>query len=462
MFAHPGNRAKVAELAYARDLGSRGFGLGGSSPLFRIFPMTISSTSLRIDVEERERWRRTVSVTVPADVVREQRAIVVKKLASRIRLPGFREGKVPRSVVEKQYGDELQRQTIDRVIGEAYKTAIQDKALQPISQGEVENVDYQPEQDLTFRVSFDVRPSIQLARVGGFRVSRPKVEITAGQVDQVLDRLRDQNAVWKPVEDGGRAMEGELVTVQITQLGDGDQPAGDAQGYQLVVGEGDAIPDVENAILKLKAAESEDVTVRFPMDSPDESKRGVEQRVRIHLVDRRIKELPALDDTFARSLGDFDGVEPLTARIREDLDKEARAEAELHVNTDLLNRVLEANPFEVPGSMVDRYIATLLGDTGKVPEEAVAKARAEIRPEAETAVKRILVIDHLAEAEALVPTSEEIEQRIAEIAEAGKVTPAQARAQLQKAKRMEGLERDLTEKKVLAYLKGLSEIQDQT
>tara|TARA_B100001123_G_scaffold321786_3_gene360954 strand:- start:2795 stop:4069 length:1275 start_codon:yes stop_codon:yes gene_type:complete len=423
--------------------------------------MTISSTHLRINIEEQEQWRRTVSVTVPADVVKQERAVVVKRLASRIKLPGFRKGKVPTSMVENQYGPELQKETLDQVIRESYQSALAAHALQPISEGEVENVDYRPEEDLTFRISFDVRPKIEVSRLGGFKVERPRVQVGEAEEEHVLDRLRDQSAVWRPVADGGLAQEGDLVTFQITPLGEGDIPEGEPQGYQMVVGEGDAIPDVEAAILRLATGAADDFTVRFPLDFDDEARRGEEQRLRISVLDRRVKELPQLNDEFARSVGDFDSLDSLRARVRSDLEEEASAGAEGTVNKQLLNLVVEANPFDVPRSMVDRYVESLLGDTSKADPDSVARTREQIRPEAERGVKRILVIDHVAELREIHATEEDVDQRVAELAELGGTTPAQARAQLQKAGRLEGLGREITERKVIEFLREQSEISDE-
>ena len=424
--------------------------------------MTISSTHLQINVQEQEQWRRTVSVTVPADVVKQERAVVVKRLAGRMKLPGFRKGKVPTSVVENQYGPELQKETLDKVIREAYQSALAEHSLQPISEGEVEKVDYQPEEDLTFRISFDVRPKIEVSRLGGFKVERPRVQVGEAEEENVLDRLRDQSAVWRPAEDGGPAQEGDLVTVQLTTLGEGDLPEGEPQGYQMVVGEGDAIPDVEAAILRLAAGATGDFTVRFPLDFAEEAKRGEEQRLRVGVLDRRVKELPQLDDEFARAVGDFDSVDALRARIRTDLEEEASAGAEGTVNKQLLNMLVEANPFDVPRSMVDRYVESLLGDTSKAEPDVVARTSEQIRPEAERGVKRILVIDHVAEVREIHATEDEVAQRVAEFAEMGGTTPAQARAQLQKSGRLEGLEREITERKVIEFLREQSEIIDET
>ena len=424
--------------------------------------MTISSTHLQINVQEQEQWRRTVSVTVPADVVKQERAVVVKRLAGRMKLPGFRKGKVPTSVVENQYGPELQKETLDKVIREAYQSALAEHSLQPISEGEVEKVDYQPEEDLTFRISFDVRPKIEVSRLGGFKVERPRVQVGEAEEENVLDRLRDQSAVWRPAEDGGPAQEGDLVTVQLTTLGEGDLPEGEPQGYQMVVGEGDAIPDVEAAILRLAAGATGDFTVRFPLDFAEEAKHGEEQRLRVGVLDRRVKELPQLDDEFARAVGDFDSVDALRARIRTDLEEEASAGAEGTVNKQLLNMLVEANPFDVPRSMVDRYVESLLGDTSKAEPDVVARTSEQIRPEAERGVKRILVIDHVAEVREVHATEDEVAQRVAEFAEMGGTTPAQARAQLQKSGRLEGLEREITERKVIEFLREQSEIIDET
>src|SRR5690606_33595254 len=160
--------------------------------------MTITSTRLQIDVQESERWRRTLSVTVPADVVREERERAVKRLAGKLRLPGFRKGKVPASVVERQYGSTVQQETLDRVIGEAYRTALEERELQPIGEAEVENVEWKPDQDLTFRISFDIRPEIQIERLSGFRVERPRIPVVDDEVDRVITRLRDQAGMWNP------------------------------------------------------------------------------------------------------------------------------------------------------------------------------------------------------------------------------------------------------------------------
>lgn len=420
--------------------------------------MTLEASQLKIDVEEKDNWRRTLSVTVPASVVGEERRKLADKLAGRIKLPGFRSGKIPQSVVERRYGAALNQELMDRVIGDAYKQALQVESLNPISEGEVEKVDYEPDEDLSFTISFDVRPDIEIGRLGGFAVQRPRAEVGDEDVEEVLQRLREQNATFIPTEEGSPET-GDQVSLTVQRLVDGE-PEGEPQEYDLVLGEGQAIPDVESAIYTLAPGESGEFTATFPDDFPDEERRGEEQHLRIELQSRKKRELPELDDELARSLGDFEDLDTLRSRVREDLEAEAEQQAERAVRGQLMQNLLDANPFEVPQSMVDHYIESIMGDTEGADPEALAQAREQVRPEAERAVKRILLLERIAETQELRATEEELDERIETIAEKNDVSPSEVYARLQKSGRLESLEREITEEKVFDFLKEQSEIVD--
>lgn len=424
--------------------------------------MATQTSPLRVDLQESDRWRRTLNVTVPASRVNEERARIVRRLASRLKLPGFRSGKIPERVVEERYGAALRQETLDKVIGEAYKEALGQQELRPISEGQVEKVDYEPEGDLVFSVAFDVQPEIEISRVSGFVVERPSIPVTDAEIDQVLERLRDQNAVWEPAEEGTPET-GDLTAVEVQRLDPGTEaPEGEPQGYELVLGEGDAIPDVESAIYTLAPGATGTFDVRFPDDFPNEARRGEEQRLRITVKSRRVKNLPELGDDFARSVGDFETLDALKARIREDLEKEAAEQVEGAVRGRLLEFIVEANPFEVPRSMVEAYLKSVMGDVSEADPQRVEEAREQLRPEAERAVKRILVIERVAETQGLRATEEEVDDRIQEIAEKNDSTPAQVYARLQKAGRIDALEREIMETKVFDFLKAKSEIRDES
>ncbi len=419
--------------------------------------MAIEGTQLQISVEEGERWRRTMSVTVPSGMVSSERRRLTGELAARVKLPGFRKGHVPSSVVEKRFGDSLSREALDKLIGAAYREALSQQALRPISVGEVGNGQYEPDRDLTFSISFDVRPEIELARLGGFKVERPPIEGVDNRLEEVLGRLREERGTWQPLDDG-RPEDGDLVGVEIQRIENGE--AGEVQPYQLVLGQGDAIPDIEKAIKSLEVEGSGEFLVRFPDDFPTEERRSQEEQILVRLNSRQGLEVPELDADFAKSLGDFASVDELTEKIRADLEKEAEEQAESVVRGRLLDAILDANPFTVPVSMVDRYVESVLGDPEGVPPEKLAEAKEQLSPQAEHAVKRILAIDRLSEIQELRATEEELDGRIEEIAKKSGDTPAKIYASLQKSERLEALEREITERKVFDFLKEQSEITE--
>jgi trigger factor len=420
--------------------------------------MSMDVSRLDIDLREGAAWRRTLEVTIPADLVKREREEVARSLATRLKLPGFRAGKVPARVLEKRFGQALDREVMDRVVGEAYREALKAQDLHPISEGEVEKVDYEPDQPLSFSISFDVQPQIELSRLGGFAVERPAATVGDDEVEKVLARLREQNGSWAPVEDG-KPEPGDLVSISVYRLEDGetiDEP----QAYDLTLGEGDAIPDVETAIQTLAPGEEGEFVVTFPDDFPNEARRGHEEHLRIRVRERKIRELPELDDALAKSVGEFESLDELRTRIREDLEKEARQQSEGVVRGRLLDLIVEANSFDVPDTMVERYLDSVLGDGKGADPERFQRARAEVRGEAERAVKRILLIERIAETQNLRATDDEIDERVEEIAASNDTSPAEVYARLQKSGRLEQLEGEITERKVFDFLMSKSKIVD--
>mgnify|MGYP001820629129 FL=1 len=190
-------------------------------------------------------------------------------------------------------------------------------------------------------------------------------------------------------------------------------------------------------------------------------KRQEQEELRILLRERKIRELPEVDDDFAKSVGDFDDLATLRTRIEEDLTREAENQAESEVRARLLDFVVEANPFEVPATMVDRYVDSVVGgNREEMDEEVLAQVRDQMRPQAERAVRRILVVERLGETQDLKATEDELDERIESIAESSGSPVAKVYSDLQKSGRLEELERSITEEKVFEFLKEQSTVTD--
>lgn len=421
--------------------------------------MNLDTTDLQISLEEQEQWRRRMSVTVPASIVQAEERKAAAQLAGRARLKGFRKGRVPQKVIESRFGGALRQEALDKLVSSAYQKALATHELRPISEGELQEFNYEPDADLTFSIAFDVEPVFEVENLGGFAVERPSDPVTEEEINALLARIQEQNGVWQPLEEGA-PVDKDLVSVKITRLDDSDEPVDEARDYEMVLGNGDAIPDIENAIKSLEPGTTGDFDVTFPDDFPTEERRGDTERLRIEVTARRSLDVPELDDDLARQVGDFETLDALVAKIREDLEKEAEQKADSVVRGRLLDLLVDANPFDVPASMVKRYTDGVLGETANIPEEKLVEFREQLRPEAERAVKRILVMERIADAQGLAASDDDLDARIEEIAAANNTDAAKVYAELQKAGRLDSLERELTEKAVFDFLFQQSEITD--
>jgi trigger factor len=232
----------------------------------------------------------------------------------------------------------------------------------------------------------------------------------------------------------------------------------DPQPYQLVLGEGRAIPEVEERIMGLVPGETVDAVVRFPDDFAEEAKRGQTRDVRITLHEVKRQQLAELDDAFAREVGDFESLAALRQAVTEDLRKEAERDADAKVRAELIEQIVSANSVTAPRPLVERALYVYAQAYG-VPEERWPKFSEEFRPVAEAQVRRDLVLDHVMDAQQLRATEAELDQRIQELAERRGMPPAQLYASLEKAKRLRDVERSITEEKVFAYLLSQSTVE---
>jgi trigger factor len=376
-----------------------------------------------------------------------------------MRLPGFRKGKIPASVMEKRFGKAIEQETLERLMGEAYREAVKQEGLQPITQGSIDKVEYDAGSDLVFDVAFDVRPEVELNRIGGFTVNRPAPQIDDAQVEQVIDRLRSEHAQWRPIE-GEVVLTGDMAIVEITPIEEGNvEGAGIPRTYQIVLGEGQALPAIEEAIGTLQPGQEEDFTVDLPADAADPNSPLSPHRLHVKVKEARRPELPAADDEFAKSLGEFESMAILRERIATDLGNEAASEAESSVRTQLIGSIVDANPFEVPDSMVTQYIGSMVPEREGLDPERLREIRESARPAAERGIRRMLVVDRVADLESLHATADEVEGRVADIAARIGRSPAELRAQLANNGRLSEIEQEITEGKVFDYLKSLSTIE---
>lgn len=415
-------------------------------------------TEIIIEKTHEDTGSKALSVTVPQDRVKQAETRAVKNLSRQARLPGFRKGKVPPAVVRQRYGDAIRQTVLEEVVRESWEQAVDSEELTDVLDRSVRNLKFEDDGPIEFEFLVAVKPKLNLERTGGFSLTRSEQSVTQEQIDEQLHRIQEQKATWIPVE-GAKPSPGEMVRVEVAQIeGEG---AGEAKPYSLVLGEGKAIPALEEKIMELLPGETVEAEVSFPDDHPDESKRGQSRQLRIALHEVKHQELPPLDDALAREMGDFEDLAALTAAIRTDLEDSARRDADSKVREQLVRELVSANGVEAPEAMISRAVAAF-AQAYEVQQEQMEKFYQEFRPIAESQVKRDLVLDAVAEAENLRATEEDIDARIAEIAEVRHATVQEVYTTLQKSQRLAEIERALTEEKVFDHLLEQSTIMEES
>ena len=403
---------------------------------------------LEITTKKSEGGARHLEVRVPAETVADAEDKAARRYATKLRLPGFRPGKAPAAIVRKRFGPAIREEALNSLLNEAYKEILEREKIQPAGQPRVEHVHFDEGQPLTFELHVEVRPEIVLARTTGFRVQRNRRAVTDEQVHEQIEHLRDQRAAWTPLDE--KPMPGDLVSVELATADEsGEMP--EPKQYQVVLGAGQAIPGVEEVIMEATPGQTLERPVKWPDDFPDETQRGKTKAVRVKLVDVKRKQLPDLDDAFAREVGDFDSIDALNKTVREDLDRHADRDADAEVRQRLVDDIISANPFDIPRSWVDQMVEAYI-EAYQVPEEERERFRGEFRAVAERQVRRDLVIETIADKQHLKASESDIDARVAEVAEKRNADPGQVYASLQKAGRIRELERSITEDKVFGWL----------
>ena len=404
--------------------------------------------NLTITPTEQTGISRRLQISVPPETVASYEDQAARKYASQVTLPGFRVGKAPPSIVRKKFAEAIRQEAIELVINEAFKEVVERQSLKLASQPHVHGLKSVPGQPLEFELHCELRPELALTKIDGLTVTRRESPVTDDLIEEQIAKLREQKGDWAPVED--KPAPGDMVTVMLsTAEADGTMPEG--REFRLVLGGGQAIAGIEELIMEAGPGQTIERLVRWPDDFPDESQRGSTKNARVDVTDVKRKSLPALDDAFAREVGDFDTVEALRAAVRVDMAAHAKREADADVRGQLIEKIVEANGFEVPNSWVNQLIEGYMQMYG-VPDAEKQRFAVEFRPMAEKQVRRDLIIDTLAERESLVASAADVDARIEEMAKARNVDPGQVYAQLQKAGRLQEIERELTESRVFTWL----------
>ena len=421
---------------------------------------------MKFDVEELSSVKKKINIVLPKEMLTEKINKAYKKLAKTANVKGFRPGKAPRSVLEKNYGGQVVEDVMNEVIQEGYSKAVEEKNLQPVSYPHFGGEPFKEGEDYSFSLSLEVRPEIEPKDYKGVKITREKVEISGDEVSAQLEQMRKSLGTRKPVE--GRGVEkGDFVTFDFEGSVDGKAiERGKAEGATLEIGSGQFIPGFEDGMIGMNKGDSGDVKATFPEDYHSKDVAGKEAVFKVEIKEVSSTELPALDDDLAKDLGDHNTLDELKERISSDLCAQKEEVVTRKAQNDLVDAILEKNPFDVPDAMVQRRVDAKIDEVKKqmaqvnMPEKEVAAQIAamggELRSEAEKGVRGGILLESVAEKEGIMGGEQEIVAHFAEMA----VKSGRDVAEMKKyyEEHMEYLVGTLMDKKILDFLMSQAKI----
>lgn len=393
--------------------------------------------------------RKELKIEIDPAQIRDAFDRISKQYSKAANVPGFRPGHAPTSVVRARYKSEIRTEVLRELLPEAVNNAITEHSLNALGEPNVEldnttALERLGQEPLMVTVGLEVIPEVQIDNYKGIEVNRRKRPITDADVDRMIESLRDNSASLQPVED--RASElGDTVTVNArgNYVEDPEEEEIKVDDVEVVLGGPGVQKEFTENLMGVRPEETRTFTVEYPADFSSPGLAGKKVQYITEVTSVRQKELPELDDEWAKSLGgDFDSVETLKTKVREDLEARANAESDHLLRDEIMKKLLEANKFEVPESLVNQQtqhrmetVARQMMQRGidpRNPELKWESAREELKGQAEEDVRATMLLEKIAEVENITVSDEEIEAEIDAIVAASGQPKIQVRAALTK------------------------------
>ena len=372
-----------------------------------------------------------LEIEVPAEDFNKAIDEVFKTEGKKITIPGFRRGKAPKAFIEKYYGESVFFEAaVDRLYRPALMDAVEASGLEVISIGQADITEVSKANGVQMKVTVVVKPEITIEGYKGIEASKKKVEVTDEDVSAELAKVQDRNSRMVTVEDRA-ALTGDTAVIDFEGFCDGEAfEGGKGENFELALGSGQFIPGFEDQIVGRETGEEFEINVKFPEEYQAENLKGKDATFKIKLHEIKRKELPVLDDEFAKDVSEFDTLDAYKQSIREKLQNDREKSAEADVENQILEALIEKVEGEIPEEMYDNEVEesinsfayrlqsqglnleTYLKYTGMTTDSL----KEQFRPQSEKQVKLRLALEKIAANEGLEPTAEELDAEYEKLA----------------------------------------------
>jgi trigger factor len=408
-----------------------------------------------------------LEVEVDAERVTEALDKAFKKVSAKVNVPGFRKGKVPRSIFEAKFGVEsLYQDALDFILPEAYVQAVEETGIDPVDRPEVDVEQFGKGQVLKFKAKVVVKPEVTLGNYKGLEVKTEEAAVTDEEIAAELTKLQQRHAELVVIEEGA-AQNGDVVSIDFEGFVDGEAfEGGKAEKYSLELGSNSFIPGFEEQVAGMVIDEDKDITVTFPENYHSEDLKGKEALFKVRLHDIKRKNLPELDDEFAKDVSEFDTLDEYKEDIKKRLQERKEQDQQASKETAVVEQAAAAAEIEIPASMVDAELDVMVkeferrlrsqGMTLDIyfqfsgQNEDVLKE--QMKEDAVTRVRNNLVLEAIAAAENITASDEEMDAELEKYAQSYQKPVEELRSIFASNGSLEGLKGDIVVKKTVDFL----------
>ncbi|MBM7118166.1 trigger factor [Archangium primigenium] len=421
---------------------------------------------MKVQVEELSPIEKKLSIEVDTARVAEELTRAYSALGQQVKLPGFRQGKVPRRILEQRFRDRVEDDVIQRVVQSAWLQAVRDHKVEAVAPPQVtQNSGLKPNAPFSFEARVEVKPRVEARDYQGLALTRADSQVADSDVNDRVEQLRQNLARLDPIEDRDTAQAGDFATVDYEATVEGKEFAGSkAEGVTVELAPGELVESNVAALEGAKVGETRELDYTFPADYRVEDVKGKVAHFKFHVKGLKKKVIPELNDEFAKETNQAQSIDELRTKIRADLEQGKKTQALNQEREALIKALIEKNPFDVPRAMVERTIDQML-DTrlramqrmGMDPRRLnldFSRLREDLREEALQEVRGALLFEAIAVKENISSSDEDIEKKIAELAEEAKQPVDMVRKFFKDAEQRQGLSLRLREEKTIEFLKG--------
>jgi trigger factor len=368
---------------------------------------------------------REIAVEVPADIVSRETEVVIQKFQKMAKLPGFRKGKVPASVVRQRFAEDIKTEVVEQLVPKYFRAETEKQGLHPVSQPRVTDLHIHDGEPLKFTAKFEVLPDFEVQGYNDIKIDRTDVSVTDEEVEKTLSQLREQNAAYNAVE-GRTIQDGDFAQVAFkgTPQGEPDAQPVSMDDVMVEVGGSNTIPEFTENLRGANAGDEKTFTVRYADDFSDDRLKGKSFDYTVKVIAIKTKQMPELNDDFAKELGpQFTTVDQLKTAIRENMEAEKKHRAEHESKDKIVDELVKANPIEVPEALVEHQVdlrlergLRALAQQGMKTEDMrrmdFSKIRTAQRDAAKKEVQVALLLERIAEKEQISVTDEDLDNEI--------------------------------------------------